>query len=80
METIRRFEIKKGRTWETTCTQTGADALEFLASELAAKYIGKAQYIRSIKRVNNYDGTKTYTVTYSAEYGGGRAVYTTDIY
>ena len=80
METIRRFEIKKGRTWETTCTQTGAEAVHFLASELAAKYIGKAQYIRSIKRVNHFDGTKTYTVTYASDIGGGRAIYTTDIY
>ena len=80
METIRRFEIKEGNKWTTTCTQTGADAVHFLASELAAKYIGKAPYIRSIKRVNNFDGTKTYTVTYAADIGGGRATYTTDIY
>lgn len=78
--TTRRFEIKSGKNWETTCEQSGETALHFLASELAAKYIGKAPYVRSIVRKNNFDGTKTYTVTYSADVGGGRAVYTTDIY
>ena len=78
--TIRKFQIKNGKNWETTCEQDGLTALDFLASELAAHFIGKADYIRSIKRVNNFDGTKTYTVTYSADMGGGRAVYTTDIY
>ena len=80
METTRTFQIKEGRTWRTTCTQTGAEALHFLASELAAKYVGRASYIRSIHRKNNFDGTKTYTVTYSPDAGGGRAIYTTDIY
>lgn len=78
--TIRKFQVKNGKNWETTLTQDGLTALDFLASELAAHFIGKAEYIRSIKRVNNFDGTKTYTVTYSADIGGGRAVYTTDIY
>lgn len=78
--TKREFQVKNGKKWETTCEQDGLTALDFLASELAAKYIGKASYIRSIKRANNYDGTKTYTVTYSDDIGGGRAVYLTDIY
>lgn len=78
--TIREFQVKNGKNWETTLTQDGVTALDFLASELAAHFIGNAKAIRSIKRVNNYDGTKTYTVTYSADVGGGRAVYTTDIY
>lgn len=78
--TTRKFQIKNGKNWETTCEQDGLTALDFLASELAAHFIGKAEYIRSIKRTNNFDGTKTYVTTYSNEVGGGRAVYITDIY
>lgn len=78
--TKREFQVRDGKNWKTTCEQDGLTALDFLASELAAHFIGKAEYIRSIKRVNNFDGTKTYTVTYSADIGGGRAVYLTDIY
>ena len=78
--TIRNFQVKNGKNWETTLTQDGLTALDFLATELAAHFIGKASYIRSIKRRNNFDGTKTYTITYSDDIGGGRAVYLTDIY
>ena len=80
IETTRTFQVKKGKTWETTCTMTGAEALHFLASELAAKYVGKAQYIRSIQRKNNFDGSYEYTVRYTDDFGGGRAIYLTDIY
>lgn len=78
--TTRRFEIKRGKTWETVSTQEGDAALHSLATELAAKYVGKASFVRSISRANNFDGTQTYTVAYSSECGGGRAVYVTDIY
>ena len=83
INTTRAFQIKEGKTWTTTFTSEGEHALQFLASELAAKYVGKASYIRSIKRRNNYDGTQTYIVTYNPDVGGGkvgRSVYTTDIY
>lgn len=78
--TTRVYQIKHCGKYIDRYTSTGEDALHSLASELAAKYIGKAAYIRSIKRVNNFDGTKTYTVTYASDCGGGRSIYTTDIY
>lgn len=76
--TIRTIEVKKGSRWEQTYTCTDTEQnLHSLASDLAAKYIGKALYVKSIKRRNNYDGTQTYTVTYDNE---SRSIYTTDIY
>lgn len=69
---------KNGKTYvlDYTCTDAGT-VVERLAGDLAAKYIGKAPYIRSIKRRNNYDGTQLYTVTYD---NGYRIEYTVSIY
>ena len=76
--TTRTIETKDGKKWVETYKQTdNAEALHSLASDLAAKYIGKAAYVKSIKRRNNYDGTQTYTVTYD---NNCRAIYVTDIY
>ena len=76
--TTRTVETKKGNKWVTTYKHIdNTEALQSLASDLAAKYIGKASYVRSIKRRNNYDGTQTYTVTYDNDC---RAIYVTNIY
>ena len=76
--TTKTTQKKQGNTWVTThITEDSATATHSLATELAAHYIGKASYIRSIKRRNNHDGTQTYTVAYD---NGYRSVYTTDIY
>lgn len=53
------------------------DVVERLAGDLAAKYIGKAPFIKSIKRRNNYDGTQLYTVFYN---NGYKIEYTVSIY
>lgn len=77
-EISRIIEIKRGGKWETTHTQTNeTEILHSLASDLAAKYIGKASYVKRITRRNNYDGTQTYVVSYDND---TRATYTTDIY
>lgn len=76
--TIRTIEQKQGRKWEPVyVVGNETKALHSLAQDLAAKYIGKAQFVGRIVRRQNYDGTQTYTVYYS---NGTRAVYDTDIY
>ena len=79
MKEIKRvIETKRGNKWEVTFTQTNeTEILHSLASDLAAKYIGKASYVKRITRRNNYDGTQTYIVSYDND---TRATYTTDIY
>lgn len=63
MECQRKNE--KGK-WETThTTENKEHILEMFANDLTAKYIGKATYVKSIRRNNNYDGTATYIVTYN---------------
>ncbi len=77
---IRKAEVKKGKIWIASNSSPVTDPGEVyksLASDMAAKDIGKAAYIKSIKRSNNYDGTQNYTVTYD---NNVRAVYTVDVY
>ena len=57
-------------TFETTDPST---IWERLAQDLIAKKMHKCSYIRSIKDVNNYDGTRTITVY---EDNGYKGVYT----
>ena len=76
--TKRTIEVKRGNKYETTFVQENeTEALHSLASDLAAKYIGKASYVKRITRRNNYGGTQTYVVTYDND---SRATYITDIY
>lgn len=73
----RQRKDEKGK-WHTVYTVYNRDRiLEGLAYDLAAKYIGKAQRIRSIRRRQNYNGTQTYTVYYE---DGRRCIYTVDLY
>lgn len=56
---------KSGRKWvETYKTTDKAYVYECLARDVCNKKIHKADYIRQIKNQCNYDGTRTYTVTY----------------
>ena len=60
---IRRQGDKK---WETTYVSTDAEhVLKMFSENMVAKYIGKAPYVKSIKRKQNYNGTATYTVNYT---------------
>lgn len=69
---------KSGKNYVVDFENTDAgDVIERLAGDLAAKYIGKASFIKSIKRRNNYDGTQLYTVFYD---NGYKIEYTVSIY
>lgn len=72
----KEFQILDGKAWKTTFETTDPESVtKDLAAELLHKYTEKALYIRRIVRVQHYTH-KTITVYYSAEMGGGRAVYT----
>lgn len=77
-------QVKEGRNWVMRHDNDHPETvIRKLATELAAKYIGKSSYIKSIRRVNNHDGTQTYTVTYYDSVSGRsdvRSVYIVDIY
>ena len=78
LKNTRIIEAKRGSKWEETFRQEDSyEITRHLAQDLAAKYIGKASFIRRIVRRNNYDGTQTYTVTYAND---TRAIYIVDIY
>lgn len=69
---------KSGKNYLVDYVNTDAGAvIERLAADLAAKYIGKAPYIKSVKRRNNYNGTQLYTVSYDTGY---RIEYVVSIY
>ena len=69
---------KEGKQYTLDFINANAgDVIERLAGDLAAKYIGKAPFIKSIKRRNNYDGTQLYTVFYD---NGYKIEYTVSIY
>ena len=75
MREIKRvFQIRVGNAWSTTLEDTdSANVYEFLTHDLIAKKLNACTYIKSITRVNNYDGTQTVTVTYDT---ATRNVYT----
>lgn len=77
-------QIRKAgsKAWETTYTSEDKEhVLEMLACDLAAKYLGHAPYVKSIKRKQNYDGTATYTVVHTlSEDQDQRTLYTAPIY
>ena len=67
-------EFKNGKKWEqATIITDEAIVYKHLASDLISKKINGCEYIKSIKRVNNYDGTQTITVTHFNNY---RSIYT----
>lgn len=73
-EIKREFQVKEGRNWRTEHVDTDiTNIYRFLSGDLISKKINGSDFIRSIKRVNNYDGTQTITVTYAM---GTRNVYT----
>jgi len=64
---------KEGRTWKESYTNNNpADVYESLSLALIAKKIHSCSYIKSIKRISNYDGTQTITVNYD---NGVKTVY-----
>ena len=73
-EIIRNIELFNpvSKKWEPHMQQTGETAAYNLASDLSAKYLEKAAYIKSVKRVQKYTH-KEIIVTYDNEC---RAIYT----
>ena len=58
-------EVKNGKTYEVTNTCTDrAEVYESLARDLISKKINACTYIKSIKRVNLYNGFEKITTTY----------------
>ena len=73
-EISRIVELKTSKGWEVHHTETEkTEIYEALARDLIAKKIHHCTYIKSIKRVCNYDGTQTITVTYD---NNCRSIYT----
>lgn len=71
-------ELKKGRVWTATRTETDeTEIYKSLSHDLIAKKIHGASYIVRIKDVCNYDGTRTITVTYNNDV---RRVYTIEFH
>ena len=75
LQVKREYQEKRGKTWEITYTETDtARAYENLTYDLISKKnLNGCLWIRSIERVNMYDGTQKITVAYAT---GGRSVYT----
>ena len=72
----KEFQIQDGKAWKTTFETTDAETVaKDLAADLLHKYAEKATEVKRIVRVQHYTH-KTITVYFSAEMGGGRAVYT----
>lgn len=58
-------ERKSGGKWETTfASDDQSKVYEELAKDLIAKKIHKCTYIKTIKDVCNYDGTRDIAITY----------------
>ena len=76
-KTIKRIAQKKdGKTWVNTYIDTDISSVyKSLSHDLIAKKLNACTYIKSIKRIQNYDGTNTIIVTY--EYNT-RSLYTID--
>ena len=72
---IKRIAQKKtGKTWVNTYIDTCPGTVyKSLSHDLIAKKINACTYIKSIKRIQNYDGTNTIIVTYD---NNVRSVYT----
>lgn len=66
MREIKRVvEVKEGRNWNIHHEVTDEKEIyESLAHDLIAKKLSSCTWIKSIKRVQNYDGTITITVNY----------------
>jgi hypothetical protein len=65
--------LKKGGWVEAHTITDEATVYARLSEDLIAKKINKCLYIKSIKRVNNYDGTQNITAVYDH---GVKVVYT----
>lgn len=72
MEIKKETYILTGKTWQLSHETTGPDAARDLAQILSAKYLEKASYIKSIRRVQHYTH-KTVTAIFD---NGVKSVFT----
>lgn len=69
----RIVQIKNGRGWtETYRDENPATIYDSLAHDLIAKKVNACTWIKSVKRVPQYNGLQTITVTYD---NGCRSIY-----
>lgn len=70
------------KAWTTTYTNDDPQhVLQMLADDLAAKYIGHASRVKSIKRRQTYLGTCEYTVVHHVtDSQECRTIYTAPVY
>lgn len=75
MKTIQRIvEVKTGKKWNVSrITTDELEVYQSLSADIIAKKINGATWVKSIKRINNYDGTQNITVTYDNDC---RSIYT----
>lgn len=75
MKEIKKVvEIKNGGKWEISHVVTDeTEIYKSLSADLIAKKLNACSYIKTIKRVCNYDGTQTILVNYD---NSCRAIYT----
>jgi hypothetical protein len=67
-------EIKNGKKWVKDTVFTDETLVyKYLANDLISKKLNGCTYIKTIKRVPNYDGTQTITVTFNNDI---RSIYT----
>lgn len=68
------IEIKNGKKWvQDTVITDETLVYKYLANDLISKKLNGCNYIKTIKRVPNYDGTQTITVTFNND---TRSIYT----
>lgn len=68
------MEIKNGKKWTQSMVITDETLVyKYLTNDLISKKLNGCTYIKTIKRVPNYDGTQTITVTFNND---TRSVYT----
>ena len=72
------YQKKTTSGYIPTYEHEGDEVWKDLAHEPIAKKLEACSYIRSIKRQQNYDGTNTIIVSYAADCGGGRRIYTVE--
>ena len=75
MKTIQRIvEVKTGKKWDVSRIVTDElEVYQSLSADIIAKKINCATWVKSIKSINNYDGTQNITVTYDNDC---RSIYT----
>ena len=67
-------EIKENNKWIVSAVITDkTEIYESLSADLIAKKLNNCGYIKTVKRVCNYDGTQTITVVYNNDC---RSIYT----